>query len=254
MYGSPRNVADLISQKVRGLYGGGDGNAVGGEWEDLGLECSEAKTKEKSLSFREKVWAPARAVVSYFFRTPPTVVEAEPLSIEADPALEDSYNEWTVRVRCNPYSTTALSYPNSSSSPSSFSSPSSPSFTVYIFLDYIPTDPQTWNVSPQTAGKFHAFVNMAPELCSNCQRLIKDGKEIEGFVHLNRALVKRGVGTVGGEGIRRIEGRVERQGKDGKYKLEEGIVKPYLKEKLCWGAKKVRDSRYFPLYLLYNVV
>ena len=125
MYGSPSDVADLISQRVRGLYGGGGGNAVGGEWEDLGLECSEAKA-EKS-SFREKVWTPARAVVSYFFRTPSTIVEAKPLSMEADPALEDSYNEWTVRVRCNPYSTIALSYPNSSSSLFSFSSPSSPS-------------------------------------------------------------------------------------------------------------------------------
>jgi tyrosinase len=60
------------------------------------------------------------------------------------------------------------------------------SFTVLFFVGEVPDDPQSWLVSSNLVGTYHAFVNSAARRCANCRD--QSDLVVEGFVHLNRGI------------------------------------------------------------------
>jgi tyrosinase len=89
------------------------------------------------------------------------------------------------------------------------------SFSVLIFLGQIPENPREWRISPNYVGGHHAFVNSAASSCANCSN--QQDLVIEGFVHLNHAIVQHsGLGS-----------------------LEPNVIKPYLTQNLHWKVQKV---------------
>jgi tyrosinase len=104
--------------------------------------------------------------------------------------------EWTARVECKQFEIPI-------------------SYLVAIFLGEIPDDPKEWQVSPNYIGSHYAFVNSAAKECENCRN--KTDVIIEGYVHLNRAIVKS----------------------SGLKSLEPKAVLPYLSENLHWRVLKV---------------
>jgi tyrosinase len=88
------------------------------------------------------------------------------------------------------------------------------SFSVLIFLGQIPENPREWRISPNYVGGHHAFVNSAASSCANCSN--QQDLVIEGFVHLNHAIVQHsGLGS-----------------------LEPNVIKPYLTQNLHWKVQK----------------
>ena len=89
------------------------------------------------------------------------------------------------------------------------------SFSVLIFLGEVPENPQEWRISTNYVGGSHAFVNSAASSCANCRN--QQELVVEGFVHLNHAIVKlSGLGS-----------------------LEPNVIKPYLTHNLHWRVQKV---------------
>lgn len=98
------------------------------------------------------------------------------------------------------------------------------SFSVLIFLGQVPENPREWRISPNYVGGHHAFVNSAAGSCANCTN--QQDLVIEGFVHLNHAIVRHsGLGS-----------------------LEPNVVEPYLTNNLHWKVQKVSLFLFF-LYL-----
>jgi len=101
--------------------------------------------------------------------------------------------EWTARIECNKFELSC-------------------SYSVIIFLGHVPDDPEEWQISPSYVGSHHAFVNTAVGECEN-----KAGVIIEGFVHLNQAIVRL----------------------PGLKSLEPDVVVPYLTKNLHWRVLTV---------------
>ena len=95
------------------------------------------------------------------------------------------------------------------------------SFAVLLFLGEVPNDPHDWLVSPNYVGSHYAFVNTSASQCANC--VSQADVVVEGFVHLNQAIVKH----------------------SGFNSLDASIVEPYLKKNLHWKVFKVMP---FPGY------
>ena len=95
------------------------------------------------------------------------------------------------------------------------------SFSVLIFLGQVPENPQEWRISHNYVGGHHAFVNSAANSCANCRN--QQELVIEGFVHLNQAIVKHsGLGS-----------------------LDPNVVEPYLTKNLHWKVQKVFFGPFF---------
>ncbi|PPQ85895.1 hypothetical protein CVT25_015834 [Psilocybe cyanescens] len=77
--------------------------------------------------------------------------------------------DWTARIECKKYELGT-------------------SFSILVFLGTVPEDPEQWLVDPHFVGAHHAFVNSKAGECANCRN--QSDIVIEGFVHLNRAIVK----------------------------------------------------------------
>lgn len=91
----------------------------------------------------------------------------------------------------------------------------SSSYSVLIFLGTVPDDPKEWLVSPNFIGSSWAFVNSSAQECANCRD--NDDLVIEGFVHLNAAIVRF----------------------SGLDSLEPDAVLPYLTKNLHWRVQKL---------------
>lgn len=128
--------------------------------------------------------------------TPPAHVEAKG---NVGPGPFTTIPKWTARIRLDHHEVTS-------------------SFSVLLFLGEVPEDPKQWRKAPSYVGADDVFVNTARENCENCSRPVS---EVEGFVHLNGAIMKH------------PEVR----------SLEPEKVKPYLKDNLHWRVKKVRFSQ-----------
>ena len=125
----------------------------------------------------------------------PTVVEQS----SAPPDLQVGMWDWTVRVEFKKYELGT-------------------SFSVLIFIGQVPENPQELRVCPNYVGGHHAFVNSAASSCANCNN--QQDLVVEGFVHLNHAIVQRsGLGS-----------------------LEPNVVEPYLTHNLHWKVQKVFSS------------
>jgi len=107
--------------------------------------------------------------------------------------------EWTARIRCNQYEVGG-------------------SFSVFIFLDEVPTNPKQWFTDSAFVGTFDAFVNSPLEGYAN--RNDQADFDIQGFVHLNPKFLKL----------------------SGQKSLEPSVVVPYLKKNLHWGVQKVTGT------------
>ena len=211
--GTPDAIARAISKRVQELYGG---VSFGSQFlnlaatSSLSAPTSSAPPEPAGLVQARSISVPSKTVVHH--DAPPHPGPNEPDNTHptifqgSGSTNPDTYNEWTARIRCKQYEL------------------SGSSFTVYIFLGHVPEDPKEWHKSPQTVGRFHAFVNLASEECENCQRHAQGGAEIEGFVHLNRGIVKA----------------LRARGAQPDWRLEPDVVKPYLKENLHWAVRKVR--------------
>jgi tyrosinase len=89
------------------------------------------------------------------------------------------------------------------------------SFAVHIFLAEPPADPREWIGAPGFVGSHYAFVNSAPDKCSNCTE--RANTIYEGYVHLNTTMAKYSSLPT----------------------FEEDVVQPYLKNHLHWRVQKV---------------
>ncbi|KAH9476336.1 prephenate dehydrogenase (NADP(+)) [Psilocybe cubensis] len=107
--------------------------------------------------------------------------------------------DWTARIECKKYEIGT-------------------SFSVLIFLGTVPEDPNDWLVDPHFVGAHHAFVNSSAGECANCRN--QSDLVIEGFVHLNRAIVKH----------------------SGLSSLAPDAVVPYLSKELHFRAQKVNGE------------
>jgi len=110
--------------------------------------------------------------------------------------LDKTILEWTARIRCNEYEV-------------------GESFSVFLFLGAVPTNPEQWHTARTFAGAFHAFVNAAPDQCTNCRN--RADIDVQGFVYLNAKILKL----------------------SGQDSLDPSFVVPYLKSNLNWRVKKV---------------
>ncbi|KAF9560844.1 tyrosinase [Agrocybe pediades] len=88
------------------------------------------------------------------------------------------------------------------------------SFSVLIFLGAVPENTDDWLVSPNFVGAHHAFVNSNAGACENCRN--QSNVVGEGFVHLNRAIVRL----------------------SGLQSLDPDAVVPYLTKELNWRVLK----------------
>ena len=122
---------------------------------------------------------------------------ANPTVVEQSPAPPDrGMWDWTARVEFKKYELGI-------------------SFSVLIFLGQVSENPREWRISPNYVGGHHAFVNSAANSCANCRN--QQELVVEGFVHLNHAIVKHsGLGS-----------------------LEPNVVGPYLTHNLHWRVQKV---------------
>ncbi|KZP16341.1 Di-copper centre-containing protein [Athelia psychrophila] len=127
--------------------------------------------------------------------TPPAHVEAHGKS-GSPPFI--TVPKWTARIRCDHHEVTS-------------------SFSVLLFLGDVPDDSKQWRKCASYIGADDVFVNTARDNCENCSRPVS---EVEGFVHLNEAIMKH-------PQLR---------------SLEPEKVKPYLKDHLHWRVKKVSGS------------
>lgn len=87
------------------------------------------------------------------------------------------------------------------------------SFSVFIFLGNVPSDPTAWLTDPGFIGTFDIF---APN--SSPYDPARDSL-VNGFVHLNRGIL-----------------RLSRQ-----QSLEDNAVLPFLRQMINWGVQKVRN-------------
>lgn len=129
------------------------------------------------------------------------------LSINSTPSApgssDGSYLDWTARVHVKKYEIGG-------------------SFAVLLFIGDVPENPSEWDASPSFAGAHYGFVNSAVENCDNCIGQQEAGAVLEGFVHLNRTLMRV---LPGGS-------------------FDEDVVEPVLKEKLNWRVRKVSSSQF----------
>ncbi|KAJ8077639.1 hypothetical protein PM082_002072 [Marasmius tenuissimus] len=88
------------------------------------------------------------------------------------------------------------------------------SFSIPLFVGSVPENPEEWLTSENFVGGHYVFVNSTPENCGNC--LTRLDNIVEGFVHLNDALLTR----------------------SGLESLESSDVVSYLKKNLHWRAAK----------------
>ena len=88
------------------------------------------------------------------------------------------------------------------------------SCVVLIFLGDVPNNASEWRVSPNYVGAHYGFVNSSPGECDNCRS--QADLLVEGFVHLNSALIPKYGSNLSPE-----------------------VIKPYLKENLKWRVQKV---------------
>ena len=95
------------------------------------------------------------------------------------------------------------------------------SFCVLIFLGEAPENSEEWRICPNFVGGHHAFVNSVASRCANCSN--QQDVVIEGFVHLNPAIVKL----------------------SGLESLEPSDIEPYLTDNLYWKVLKVFSSFLF---------
>ena len=121
---------------------------------------------------------------------------------------EAQYNDWTARIEFKKYELLT-------------------SFTMIFFVGEVPDDPQSWLVSPNLVGTYHAFVNSAARRCANCRD--QTDLVVEGFVHLNR-------------GIERLSKLPN---------FESGRVAQYLQDpsNLKWRVQRVILSHYYPNFI-----
>ena len=108
--------------------------------------------------------------------------------------------EWTARVECKKFELGC-------------------SYSVIIFLGHVPDDPTDWQVSPNYVGSHYAFVNSVAEGSEDSRK--KADVVIEGFVHLNQAIIRR----------------------SGLHSLEPEAVVPYLTKYLHWRVLKVKKKK-----------
>lgn len=117
--------------------------------------------------------------------------------------------EWSVRVFCKQFELDG-------------------SFSVYFFLGGVPNDSNKWLQDPAFAGTFDVFANPTPDECANCTE--QKDLLIKGYVHINKAIVKRTKGSLDAE-----------------------VVVPYLKRELNWAIKKVWNNL-LPMFLPYSAL
>jgi tyrosinase len=123
--------------------------------------------------------------------------QASPSTEVSGGGLADStILEWSARIRCKQFELGG-------------------SFSVFVFLGDVPANHRQWLTDPTFAGTFDAFVNDAPDECSNCRD--HGDQVIRGFVHLDRTILKR----------------------SGRSTLEPRVVVPYLTRSINWGIQKV---------------
>jgi len=126
---------------------------------------------------------------------------------------EAQYYDWTARIEFKKYELLT-------------------SFSVLFFVGEVPDDPQSWLVSSNLVGTYHAFVNSAARRCANC----RDQSElvVEGFVHLNR-------------GIERLSKLPD---------FEPRRVAQYLQDpsNLKWRVQRVILFHYYPRLIKLNVL
>jgi tyrosinase len=89
------------------------------------------------------------------------------------------------------------------------------SFSVLLYLNAVPTNPEEYYTSPNYAGAYHGFVNIASENCTNCQNQAETG--VEGYVHINDAILQHAHQT----------------------SLDPAVVVPYLTKNLHWRVVKL---------------
>ncbi|KAG8983088.1 hypothetical protein FRB94_008587 [Tulasnella sp. JGI-2019a] len=113
---------------------------------------------------------------------------------------EISIIEWTARVRCNEHALGG-------------------SYSVLIFLGLIPEDPKDWRVSPSLVGMHGVYTDDSGGYGgygSSGQGGNTVDREVEGYVKLNRALMRSGIPSF----------------------KEEDVI-PYLRDNLGWRIQKV---------------
>ena len=191
-----------ISQRVNQLYGGG----VFGSFAAVPQSIPAPVSAAKALA------VPPAAPQSHV-KTAPAPLPTQhqhPLSAHFPGVLHTNFHlhsqhssvdnpsfwEWTARVEFKKYELGT-------------------SFSVLIFLDQVPENPQEWHISPNYVGGHHAFVNSVANRCGNCRN--QQDLVVEGFVHLNHGIAKHsGLGS-----------------------LAPNFVEPYLKNNLHWRVQKV---------------
>jgi tyrosinase len=94
------------------------------------------------------------------------------------------------------------------------------SFSVLLYLNAVPTNPEEYYTSPNYVGAYHGFVNTASEHCTNCQNQAETG--VEGYVHINDAILQHAHQT----------------------SLDPAVVVPYLTKNLHWRVVKVSVLSY----------
>jgi len=80
------------------------------------------------------------------------------------------------------------------------------SFSVFIFLGDVPTEPSRWLNDPAFAGIFDVFTEGTGDFVAH------------GFVYLNRVILERSIQS-----------------------LEADVVVPFLKQRLNWAVQRVRS-------------
>lgn len=119
-------------------------------------------------------------------------------TLSAPTSSDGSYLDWTARIHVKKHEIGG-------------------SFAVLIFIGDVPENPDEWYMSSSFVGAHYGFVNSVVESCENCAMQQEAGVVLEGFVHLNRALVHV---LPGGS-------------------FDENVVEPILKENLHWRVRKV---------------
>jgi len=182
--GDSQAVQSAIADRVNQLYGSSIFGASA-------FAAPASAVAAESITAERSAPAPRQQVMAAVQTIPAESTRQVPL--EAGSTNNQLY-DWTCRIECKKHEL-------------------STSFAVLIFLGDVPDDPSEWRSSPSYVGAHYAFVNSNVEECENCRS--QGDLVIEGFVHLNSAIIAR-------------------SGPD----LKPETVEPYLAQNLKWRIQK----------------
>jgi len=160
--GNPNAVQRAIAEKVNQLYGNQVFTTLNAQFSDSNMVADEtqkaAVVDETNINRQFTGGQENTGQTAFSAAQTPTAAHEN-----------GSFLEWTARIEAKKYELGT-------------------SYSVLLFLGEVPQDSRQWRTSPHFVGAHHAFVNSAAGHCANCRN--QTDILIEGFVHLNNAIVK----------------------------------------------------------------